>query len=155
MTEPGISRDEALKIAGEFFNAVPTQSFARETMRSDVTWTADFLEEGTVEGADAVNEALKSQLAAFSDLSISIAEDAIPALFENGTVAVEVAISGTNDGDLPGVGRTGRSMEGRGMAFVTFDDAGQIAAVRTYWNWEALLAQLGMRSFARPGPVPG
>ena len=155
MTQPGISKDEALKVAGEFFNAVPTQSFGPRTMRSDVTWTADFFDEGTVAGIDAVNEALKSQMAAFSDLSISTAVDAVPALFENGTVAVELAISGTNDGDLPGVGRTGRSMEGRGMAFVTFDDAGQITAVRTYWDWGALMAQLGMRSFARPGPVPG
>lgn len=154
MNEPGMTRDDAIKRALDFLEGIPQQSFGPGAVRHDVTWTADFLEEGTVGGADAVAEALKPFLAAFPDLKVSLREDDIPAVFENGTLAFEVTVQGTNTGELPGIGATGRYAEGQGATFVTFDAEGKIAAVRTYWDWGALMAQLGMRSFARPGPVP-
>src|SRR5688572_22436678 len=135
MTEPGLSRDDAIKLTGSFLESLPLQSFGAGSLRSDVRWTADFFEEGTIEGVDAVNEALKPLLAAFPDLQVTLSEEETPAIFESGRVAFEVTITGTHTGDLPGVGTTGRSIEGQGVAFVTFDEEGKVAAVRTHWDW--------------------
>ncbi len=156
MTTPALSRDDALKLSGLLFDSLSQQSLEGigDSLSPEVVWVAEFLDEGSVKGSDAVAEALKTHLGAFSGFLLTISEEAVPAVFENETLAFEFTIQGTNTGHLPGIGNTGRSIEGTGSAFISFDENGRISGIRTYWDWSSLMGQLGMRSFARPGPVP-
>lgn len=156
MTQPTIARDDAIKLSSSLFDSLSQQSLVGigDSLSPSVVWIADFLDEGSVTGPEAVADALKLHLGGFSGFSLAISEEGVPAVFENGILAFEFMVQGTNTGDLLGIGNTGRSIEGTGSAFITFNDEGQIAAIRTYWDWSSLMGQLGMRSFARPGPVP-
>ena len=112
---------------------------------------------GGVIGRSMIADGLGGFRSAFPDLKIAL----VPAtLLTDGRIAAfQFSAEGTNaptsgnNGWLTNVGRSGRSMSITGSVFVVFDD-GRIREMTTHWNCAKALAQLGIRSYARPGPVP-
>jgi predicted ester cyclase len=156
MTHPTLSRDEAINRLAQFFTSLSKQDIdaASQSLSPEVDLSADFLDDGSVSGSTPVASALKALVTAFPNLTLSITETNLKAVYEEPVLAAEVAINGTNAGELPGIGQTNRSMEATGAIFIRFQDSGLMTSIRCYFGWDSVLAQLGMRSFARPGPVP-
>ena len=62
---------------------------------------------------------------------------------EDAKVAILWTNSGTHTCDYAGIPATGRRTSSKGSAFFTFDGAGKIAAVISYFDAEDLFRQLG------------
>ena len=158
MTQPSISRDEALKRVDDLLQSLTTQNVAGLTglLHSEVAWVSDVFEEGRTEGIGNVQEQIARYLEAFAPkITLGALEgEAEEATFENGRLAVHFALEGVQNGEFPGIGITQRPYRVGGTATVSFNDAGEITRVRTHWNCALLLAQIGIRTYARPGPIP-
>jgi hypothetical protein len=113
-------------------------------------WRADVFEEGEV-GADEAAAFIEELRAAFPDLKIEVS-NTYPGR-KAGEVAFEFRISGTNDGYLAGVGTTGRSVSVDAFGVASFGDDNLLQEMRTAWNMQAFLAELGVRPHMRPDPV--
>ena len=91
-----------------------------------------------VRGRDALEAFLREQEAAFPDGTVET--DA--ALVGDEMIMHEFTWTGTHEAAFEGIEPTGRTVEVAGMATLTIDD-GKITEDRTYFDSEALLAQLG------------
>jgi hypothetical protein len=158
MTQPSISRDEALKRVDELLQSLTAQNIAGAAglLHSEVAWISDVFEDGRTQGVGNVQEQLARYLEAFAPkITLGGLEDDLEeATFENGRLIVHFALEGVQKGEFPGIGLTQRPYRVSGVATITFNDAGDITRVRTHWNCSLMLAQLGIRTYARPGPIP-
>ncbi|MDG5758187.1 ester cyclase [Natronococcus sp. A-GB1] len=91
-----------------------------------------------VHGRDALEEFLREQESAFPDGTVET--DA--ALVGDEMIMHEFTWTGTHEAAFDGIEPTGRTVEVAGMATLTID-GGRIVEDRTYFDSEALLAQLG------------
>jgi ketosteroid isomerase-like protein len=154
MTEPaGITKEQALEVVAGLLDALPGRGASAlvEAMAPDVTWHADLHEGGLVEGAEAVASVLDAYVSAFGDLQAI--PDTATAVFDSNILAIEFSVEGTNTGALPDGEVTNRQLSIRAAAFVTFSQDGRITELRTYWDRGLARDQLGLRAYARPGPV--
>jgi predicted ester cyclase len=119
-------------------------------LNPEARWRADVFEKGEVDasGAAAFVDELRT---AFPDLKIEVS-NTYPGS-NPGEVAFEFRISGTNDGYLAGVGTTGKSVSVDAFGVASFGDDSLLQEMRTAWNMQAFLAELGVRAHMRPDPV--
>ena len=108
-----------------------------------------------VSGRDVIRDGLLAFTRAFPNLEIGLIPQTT--VTDGRTAAVLFAAKGTNartEGDngwLTNIGRTGREISITGSVFLTFD-GNLVQRMTTHWNCAKAMAQLGMRSYARPGP---
>ena len=92
-----------------------------------------------MEGPEAVEEFIGGYMTAFPDLKWERV-----GLEIDGNVGVEQwRVSGTHDGDLPGLPATHRKMSIEGCSVLHFEDDGLVHQEENYWDEGAMLRQLG------------
>jgi steroid delta-isomerase-like uncharacterized protein len=129
---------QALKRETEAWNAHDADGVAACYAEDAVLYDVGLPE--PLRGRAAIRDSVAGYLAAFSDFHVSTGE---PVVSGNRT-AQEWKVTGTNDGELFGMGPSGKSAITDGCGTAEFGDDGLIHRAGNYWNAAVLMQQLGI-----------
>jgi steroid delta-isomerase-like uncharacterized protein len=108
-------------------------------MADDVIWR-DVALGMPLQGKAALEQAVRAYLTAFPDLRMKV----ISYTIDGPRLAQEWISTGTHQGELMGMGPTGRWVENYGALVVTCDEDGLVIEGAVYWNPLTMFRQLGL-----------
>src|SRR3954451_13665309 len=108
-------------------------------MADDVIWR-DVALGLPMQATAALEQAAQAYMTAFPDLHVKVNSFTV----DGPRLAQEWTSTGTHQGEILGVGPTGRWVENHGALITTCDDEGLVIEGSVYWNPLEMLRQLGL-----------